>query len=277
MTTQKRNDEMVNLLRPDFFARSEPNASMVHYQGAIMSTCGLSGFWPMGPITSTPAGIFARDVACGYDLTATATPTFGYLYSATVTSLPPWVNFVAASSQYLTYGTDEMQHDVIGTETHISANERGLTIGGWFKFTSVPASIMGLISKWEQTIGNERAYRLYKSAANNIVFQVSNTGADSFTVTSAGTVTTNTWYHIYGRFDPSVEIAVFLDNVKTSNIVAIPASVFNSDEPLEIGRTDRGNYLDGKASMCQLNAAYLSDSIVSLLWEQSRVMYSREG
>ncbi len=275
MTTQRRNDELVNILRPDFFSRSEPNASWVHYQGAIMSTCGLSGFWPMSAVTKSPVGIFAKDVACGYDLTATAIPTFGYLLSATQTGLPPWIKFVSASSQYLTYGVDEIQHDVIGTETHISADERGLTIGGWFKFTTVPASIMGLISKWEQTIGNERAYRLYKSAANQIVFQVSNSGADSFTVTSSAAVVIDTWYHIYGRFDPSTEIAVFVDNVKAVNVAAIPASVFDSDEPLEIGRTDRGSYLDGRASMCQLNAAYLSDSIIEALWEQSRVMYSK--
>lgn len=277
MTTQKRNDELINLLRADFFARSEPNASWVHYQSAVQSTCGLQGFYPMSSVINTGT-IFARDIACGYDLTATNTPTFGYLSTATITALPPWCNFVAATSQYLTFGADDPQHDILGTETYISANERGLTVAGWFKFTTIPASVFGLISKW-YTVGDQRAYHLYKNAANNIVFQVSSLGTavTVFTVTSTGTVAADKWYFLAGRFDPSTTLDVFVDGVKTSNAVAIPAAIFNSDEPFQIGRTDRANYLDGKASMCQVNAAQLSDSIIQAQWEQSRVMYGKEG
>jgi hypothetical protein len=273
MTSQKRNDEMVNILRPDFFARNEPNASWVHYQSAIMSTCGLQGFWPMSTVINTGTH-YAMDNACYYPLTAHAYPTFGYLSTATITALPPWVNFVAANSQYLAYAADDPQHDIIGTEAYISANERGLTLGGWFKFTTVPASWFGLISKWWLT-GNDGAYCLLKSPANNIVFGVTTDGATSVAIASTTTIVANTWYHLYGRFDPSTEIAVFVDNVKTTLAAGIPATIFNADEPFAIGWADRGSYLDGKASMCHLNASYLSDSIIEVLWEQSRVMYGK--
>jgi hypothetical protein len=184
------------------------------------------------------------------------------------------VNFVAANSQYLAYAADDPQHDIIGTEAYISANERGLTLGGWFRFTTVPASPFGLITKWLGIV-SDAAYALYKTAANNIVFQITTDGFTTVSVVSTSTVAANIWYHLYGRFDPSTEIAVFVDNVKTTNAVGIPATIFNADEPFSIGWIDNANYLDGKASMCHLNASYLSDSIIEVLWEQSRVMYGK--
>ena len=274
--TQKRNAELVNNLRPDFFARAEPNASMVHYQGAIMSTCGLQGFWPMSTIINTGSH-YAMDNACYYPLTAHAYPTFGYLSTPTITALPPWVNFAAANSQYLEYAADDPQHDIIGNEAYIATDERGLTMGGWFKFSTIPASIFGLMGKWYISGGgvNEAAYSLIKTAANLITFQVTTDGSTVVSVTSTGAVAANIWYHIYGRFDPSKELAVFVDNVKFTNAVGPPATIFNSDEPFSIGWYNRANYDDGKASMCHLNASMLSDSIVEVLWETSRVMYGK--
>jgi hypothetical protein len=276
MTSQKRNDELANILRPDFFARAEPNASMVHYQSAILSTCGLQGFWPMSASINTGT-IYARDIACGYDLTLNSdygSPEFGYLSTVTITALPPWALFWTRDKDYMAYAADSPQHDIIGNETYISANENGLTIGGWFKFSDVPASWFGLISKW-WLAGNDAAYALEKSPGNGIVFSVTTDGATIVTIVSTTTVVANTWYHLYGRFDPSTEISVFVDNVKTTNAVGTPATVFNADEPLGIGWSNRANYLNGKASMCHLNASYLSDSIIELLWEQSRVMYGK--
>ena len=275
---QKRNDEMINILRPDFFARAEPNASLVHYQTAVMSTCALKGFFPMSVVHNVTPNIYVHDVAVDHDLLMTNTPTIGYLSTATVTALPPWINFVAANSQYLAAAADDSQHDILGTETYVSANERGLTIGGWFKFTTAPASIFGLISKWYSSPPgtNQAAYRLYKTAANTICFEVSpdGTAAAAVNATSTATVTTDIWYHLYGRFNPGVSVNVFVDTAITTTATAT-AAMFNSNEPLVIGRTNRANYLNGKCSMAQLNASQLSNSIVSLLYEQSRIMYSR--
>lgn len=276
MTTQRRNNEMVNLLRADFFGRSEPNASWVHYPGAITQLAGLRGYWPMSAQIVSGGNTYARDTVCGYNLAYTNTPTAGYLVSATQTALPPWVHFVAASTQYLTYAADDAQHDILGTDTTISANERGLTLGGWFKFDTVPASVMGLMSKW-LVAGNQCSYQLIKTAANNIAFEITADGSTVVTVTSAGTVVVDTWYFLAGRFDPSATLDVWIDNVKTSQAVAGTASIFNGTEPFQIGRTNQTNYFDGYASHCYLAAAQQSDAIINALWEQSRVMYGKGG
>ena len=280
MTAQIRNDEMKKLLEPEYFGKNEPNMSWVHYPGAILSTCGLQGFWPMSAAVDTGT-YYARDIATGINLTQVNGVTFGYLSTATVTALPPWAQFVAASSMYFST-PDNAQHDILGTETYISANERGLTVGGWFKFDTLNAGagLYGLISKWYAAgLINDRAYRLYKNAANNIVFEISSNGTagGAVSATSTATVTTGVWYHLYGRFKPATSVDVFVDNVKTSTVAGVPASVFDSTEPFQIGRTSRANYHDGKASMCHINAAQLSDAIINVLWEQSRVMYGREG
>jgi hypothetical protein len=65
--------------------------------------------------------------------------------------------------------------------------------------------------------------------------------------------------------------------VKTSNVALIPAAIFDSTEPLEIGRTDRANYLDGQVSNAFLTASQQTDSISLALWEHSRIMYNRDG
>jgi hypothetical protein len=280
MSTQLSNAELLNLIRQEYFARNEPNASWVHYQSAILSTCAVKGFWPMSILHFATPNIYMHDVAVDHDLALTGDGTFpqvGYLASATQTSLPPWCDFTAANLEYLTYGMDDSQHDITGLETYVSTNERGLTLGGWFKFTSVPASNMGLMSKWYATAVNQRAYHLTKDAANNIVFAVSSDGAVGtvVTVTSTGTVAADQWYHIYGRLDPGTSLDVFIDNVKTSAAAGVPASIFDSNEPFHIARYNRVSYLNGKASMCHLNAAQLSDSIIEALWEQSRVMYGK--
>lgn len=272
--TQKRNDELVNNLRPDFFARSEPNASWVHYQSAIMSTCALKGFWPMSILHWVNPNIYVHDAAVDHDLELINGPVMGYMTSATQTALPPWIFFNSANSQYLTHNLDDAQHDITGTEAYVFTNEQGLTLGGWFRFATVPASIFGLIGKW-YNVANQLGYVLYKTAGNLIRFSVTTDGVTQVSVDSAQTISAGVWYHLYGRFDPSTDLSVFVDGVKTTNAVGTPASVFNSNEPLQIGRADRTHYLNGYASMVQLNAAQLTDSIIKVLYEQSRVMYSK--
>jgi len=126
--------------------------------------------------------------------------------------------------------------------------------------------------------GGQKGYWLVKTAANNISFSISNSGADEFTATSTGTVTTGQWYFCVGRFDPSTTVDVFLDGVKDTNAVGIPAAVFNTNNAFRIGTQDATLLLlDGKVSNCFLCASQLSDSIITALWEQSRVMYGKEG
>ncbi len=260
MTVQKRNDEMVELLRADFFARYEPNASMVH-AALIEQICALHSYWPCSALHNDGNSVFITDLANGHDLTCENIPIFGY------DNLFPYVYF--HTNQYATYAHDP-QNTIRGNEAFV--NLPGLAIGGWFYWVDRTA-LQGMMSKWVQ-LGNLRAYRLYKDAAHHIVFEVSDDGtavaAHVNTVTSTGTVSNHAWYHIWGRFFPGIGVYVSLDNVTDSNLVAPVASIFNPNTPFTVARTDSANYLNGRISQLLMAGSWLTDSFVSVHWEQTR-------
>jgi hypothetical protein len=277
MTVQIRSDDMVELLRADFFARNEPNAAWSHSVSDHQLLPALRGFWPMSANHITANGVYIDDIACGYDLEMVNTP----LIEVFPLGLPPVCLFWAPNTQYLTYGADDLQHDILGTEATILTAQRGLTLGCWVRFTTLGA-LAGIMSKWEATIGNQRSYCIYKSAADQIVFAVSGNGAASVVVTSTAVIAVDTWYHVVGRFVPSTTLDVYVDAVRTSNAVGTPASLFDSTEPFQIGRVDRANYLSGRislawlaASCCWDSAAGTRDVLPWALYEHSKRMYNK--
>jgi hypothetical protein len=276
MATQIRNADMVDLLRADFFARNEPNASWSHAVSDHMLLPALRGFWPMSAnhaAVGQPISYYVDDIGCDYDLAVVNNP----LLRLGERGLPPTVQF--AGNNYLTYGAADLQHGILGTEANVLATQRGLSLGGWFKFTEL-AGVQGLISKWQSVISDERAYRLYKDATHHIVFEISDDGIVSNLVQSTGTVAINTWYHCVGRFVPSRALDVYIDAAPTTAATAMVA-IHNCTEPFEIGRTDRGNYFIGEASLCWLAASMAWDSNASTrgvipfaLFEHSKRMFN---
>lgn len=276
MVEQIRNSDLVALLRPDFFARNEPNASWSHAVSDHQLIPGLHAFWPCSAHHDTHVNVYVDDIACGYDLTMNNTPTL----QVWDLGLPPCVKFSSIATQYLEH-PDDGQFDILGTETHLLAAQRGLAMGGWFRFWST-AGTQALMSKWTAA-GNQRAYRMYKNAGNNIVFEVSNGGAIvDGTVTSAGTVAADTWYWICARFVPSTAMDIYIDSVRTTSVAAIPASIWHSNAVFNVARsnaTDPGNFYASlmwlAASRLWDNAAATRDVLPFALYEHSKRMYNK--
>jgi hypothetical protein len=225
---------------------------------------------------ATAGGIFVDDIACGYDLEMINTPKLllaGY-------GLAPCCLFTAANTEYLTYGADDIQHDILGTEATVIAAQRGLTIGIWVYFSTLGANV-GIFGKW-LSAGNQKSYLIYKNNADQLQFYVSGDGAAQVVVTNIPAVTASTWYHVVGRFVPSTSLDIFVDGVRTSNAVGIPAALFNSNQPLEMGRVDGANYLNGflslgwlSASTCWGGVAATRDVIPWALYEHSKRMFNK--
>jgi len=278
MTENIRNDSMTELLRADFFARNEPNAAWSHTVSDHLLLPALRGFWPMSAHHVTAQSAFVDDIACGFDLGMINAP---YLGIRTYT-LAPTCGFTAPQSRYLTYGADNVQHDIVGTETIVPANNRGLTLGCWVFFDAL-GSEEGLIAKM-LTAGNQLSYWLYKSAADQIVFSISSLGtpASTVSVTSTATIAAGIWYHIIGRFVPSTALDVYVDSVRTTNAVGVPASLFDSTQPLEMGRIDGGSYITGFlslawlcASRCWDNQTGTRDVLPFALYEHSKRLFNK--
>ena len=263
MTAQIRNAPNVTLLAADFQARYEPQFSLAIVESLHCQLQGLRAFWPMGPNTAVGTNYHASDVASSYDIKTENNPLFSRY------NLAPYVDFVAASSQYLEY-LDITQFQIQGNEPFIA--NPGLTLGGWFwcDAASMGAAV-GYMAKYN-AVGNQQAYELYKGATDFPTFGISTDGINNVYAIHTTVQIVGTWNHIVGRFTPSTELAIFLNGVKITNVVAIPATIFNSTASLRIGDI-RATYLDGRASQCFICAAWLSDAQIGMLYQAARPMF----
>lgn len=262
MTVQKRNDAMVNLLRADFQGRYEPQFALANAQSLFTSLPGLRGQWFMSG-TDSNGDVF--DISgVGKTLTNVNTVTFDN------DSLVPYAQFVAANSEYLER-TDEADLDISGTEAFIVNN--GLTLGGWF-YNDTLTNGQTYIGKLIDT--TNESYRLGSSAGSPspIFFLISDDGINAEFVVG-DSVTAGMWHFIVGRFIPSSEIAIFINNSKDTAITAM-ASLFNSSANFRIGANDGANprFLDGRAAFCFLCASALPDFMISNLFHQTKAMFN---
>jgi len=272
---QKRNAELVDILRPDFQARYEPNFAMGNAVALFQSIPGLRYFWPMS--TMHGAGIapsYPEDLSGGgRDLTNIGPCLFGY------DDLAPYV-LADGINDYLTRA-DEIGLDVTGTEGYVQPAYRGLTYGGWFKIAdALPIGFFSAImSKYDTTI-NQKSYQMYINAATSVVtgrISRDGTGGTVNTIVSTYTLTQNQWHFIIMRFDPSTELAIMVDGSqnKDSLVAGVQASIFNSTTQLDIFAYNNGTagYLNAYGSLCFISGMFLSDSIIDVLYQQTRALF----
>ncbi len=261
MTVQKRNDAMVNLLRSDFQGRYEPQFALANAQSLFTSLPGLRGLWFMSG-TDSNGDVF--DISgVGKTLTNNNIVTFDN------DSLVPYGQFIRANSKYLER-VDEADLDISGTEAFIVDN--GLTLGGWFRHDSTGAVAQGYLTKWGDTPNS--AYFLIKNTNEQVVFSMSDDGTNVSNVFSA-VITAGVWRFCVGRFIPSSEVAVFVNNVKVTAATA-RASIFNSSANFRVGSTNAvtTRFLDGRAAFCFLCASALPDFMISNLFHQTKAMFN---
>lgn len=227
---------------------------------------GLVGLWPMSSVQRSTGNCY--DISGqGRTLTYNGNPVYDY------ENLTPFIS-LDGTGDYLRRA-DETDLDITGTETIFPADKRGLTLGGWYRFDN-SGNAEHILAK-DGAVGN-RSYFLQKNNTDNPTFFVSVDGTALTSIISAETIPVDTWTFIVGRFDPSTELKIFTSIggvlVKEINTTSIPASIFNSTAGFNLGRRDNNtNLMTGDASIQFLSANYLSDSIISGLFEQERILY----
>lgn len=264
-TVQEQNAELVALMSAYFWGRNESNVAWRHAVSSILALPALRAFWPMSSVDYTVASR-TRDIAGGgYHLSDNNTPVFGY------DQLAPHVEFDGVN-QYLSRADGGAANwaDITGIEAYVAAAQRGLTLGGWFYF-DVLGTTATLLSKWGA--GGQQSYLLQRQAANTARFAV-HSGA-VFASSGVIPVVTSTWYFMVGRFIPSTEVNIFVNDNASPVVAGIPAALADSTIGFSVGaRAVPSDYLDGRASLCFLCAAALSDSIISALFHQTRKLYN---
>lgn len=233
---------------------------------------GLVGFWPMSSVQ--------RSTGQAYDLSGQARHlTYNGNAQYTIyNDIIPYIN-LDGTGDYLSRA-DETDLDIQGNETIYAAGVRGLTLGGWFWLDALTGGTVtrGFINKF-LTTGSQRSYTLILTTAtpqDGVRFAVSQTGSATLAgVNSVETLATGAWYFLVGRFVPSVSVDVYVNGSKTSETASIPSSVFASTAAFEIGRFNENSsaILAGRATLCFVCANALPDTLISMLYEQSRKLF----
>lgn len=270
-------DELVSQLYGEFQHRAEPQFAWKSLVSSFMAIPGLRGLWPMSSIAYTGTDR-VRDVSGqGNHLTEAFTPQYGY---DAANSLIPVSGF-NGTNEYLRRADGGAGNwaDILGTETYILPSQRGLTLGGWYKFDRL-ATTEYLIAKLVSPA--QFSYRILKYNTNLPSFAISTTGvALTTTVTSTIAINTSRWFFVIGRFLPGSSVDIFVSNAADNKLTLTQqatkdAAIFSSTAPFTIAAQGTPTlYFGGCTSIQFLAASALSDALIKQLYEQSRALFNR--
>lgn len=235
------------------------------FYGSYFGLAGLRGLWLPGSADNTGA-VYDRS-GQGRTLTYNGNPTIGVH-----NNLVPYYDYDGTGDFHSR--ADEAGLDILGTETYIATALRGLTLGGWFYWSSaVKAGDNGLVSKY-LSAGNQKSYVLYTNGGDSEARMiVSVDGITGTEVDSTIVLTTGKWYFIWGRFVPSTSLAVSVNNNANINTSTIPASIFNSTAAFNIAGFGGGSVNNCRCALAFLCASALSDELLTYLWYRGRVLF----
>jgi hypothetical protein len=224
----------------------------------------LRGLWMMSTVDS--GGLVYDASGLTQTLSQANTPTYG------VQGLVPYVNLDVNQALYR---TDEANLSMTGALTQLT----------WIQFHTDMTGIADYFYSKYLELGDNCSYMLYKPATNKFTFGVSDNGkgiggANWFTVDDVGVnYVINKWFFVVGRYTPSTEVALFVNNHTTrvlnkyTNVTTIPASIKDGTAELAIGRGNGTNYHDGYVAVSALCAAALSDTTIKALFAHSRALF----
>lgn len=213
---------------------------------------GLRGYWPMSVVDFL--GNAKDHSGASSDLARVGSPQFGYDGDAYVQC--------GVGSDYLAGSTSAQT--VTGLEAWIDPNIRGLTVGCWVKVGASPAANAGLVTKWG--LSTTRSYQLAWRADNSVLFGVTAAGTTA-TLVLSDVSGIGVWTYIVGRFTPSTELAVFVNQAKSVNTTSIPSSIFTGTSIFEIARVGATapGILEAKFRDAFLCQAILTDAEIESL------------
>ena len=250
--TTSLNPEMIRALATAFPRLSAPATSWGNVISNHLLLRHLRGYWPFTSVDEN------GDV---YDLSGQGRVlTNNNAVPFASAGLMTYADFTPGSNHYFSRA-DEAGLSITGA----------LTVGGWFWLDTLASGAdQGLIGKYD-TAGNDRSYQLrFLDATNLFIFVVSVDGTATTIVTFPTSPVINTWYHVVGRYTPSTTIDIYVNGVKATNAVAIPAALDDNVSAFEIGAMSAGGArLDGRASHCFLCADDLEDYFIKALFWHS--------
>jgi hypothetical protein len=212
----------------------------------------------------------ALDVSgLGNHLSMTGTPDFEY------SGIAPNCHYSGIGQWHsITDAASSNAFDIIGNETYSSAAFRGLSLGAWVWFDDSASINEHIIAKWD-IAGNQRAYRLLRTAAGVLQAETSGNGIASTAATGTTTVTQDTWHHVALTHDPGTLISVYLDGTLEDTTAAPALTIHDSTAPFTIAADSSGAApLDGRLSLVWISTLLLSAVNIRCHREATRAVYN---
>lgn len=256
---QKAPDEMREVLSP-FFAKSNHHHGIP--MGLYLGLPGLVGFWPMSSVQRSTGAVY--DISNqSRTLTYNGNPTFN-IYN----NIVPYID-LDGTGDYLSRA-DETDLDILGTESIYASSVRGLTVGAWV-WDTAKTNLARYVSKGASSNYNHLVYL----STDNPSFSVSNDGATLVgTIASSVAISASTWYFVTGRFTPSTETAIFVNDTKSTNTTSIPASLFNGTAAFVVGGQSGGvNLMTGRVALVFLCANALPDDLIYRIYYHTKGLF----
>jgi hypothetical protein len=260
------NEQIIQLLNDTQRQLSEiyiPELPGRQLVGVFQDLPGIVGIWYTGNVQRSTGNIYDSSRQ-GRTMTYTGNPVFNYTDNGIA-----YVAFDGTGDYFIR--TDETDLDILGTESW--AGRRGLTQYVIFRTSDVtPAANMLLFGKNSGAGG--RAYYIILLTTGILSALVSVDGTATVSVSSTATLSNNTWYIVGFSYVPSTSLTINVNGTVDTNLVGVPASIFNSSAGLTIGATAIPNlYLTGDISLCALYANSHSEAIMGSVFQQIRSLY----
>lgn len=268
---QTRPNELVDILRPDLQHRNDPQFAAKTLTSAFLHLYGNRGVWYGGDVD--------EQLNC-YDLTKQGRTMYrnADVELAVMNDIVCSLRFnPGAPADDRLFRADEPGLSITGTETYVPANRRGLTLGGWWRYSSVGTIYTGMMGKWD--VGDESYVLTVDNASKAALFVENSVGAND-NIVSDVTLTTDRWWYVEGVLDVAdAKLRIHVGDSRDQYVVKEKATavvdIADTDDFFCIGnyRMNANTGLYGWMSICHLAAAQSDEAELRWVWEQTRAMY----
>ena len=167
-------------------------------------------------------------------------------------------------------------NDYIDISNTSALNPPVMSISAWFNLSTLVTN-QNIISKGYTSLASpyiSYTLKMYDLSPYNTIQMQASIGGTIYLVTSATTLTTNTWYSVVGTYDGNI-FKLYINGVQDANTTSISGSITSYNTPVQVGRwgTQGSQYLNGKVALAQIYNRALSATEVQQNFNALRGRY----
>ena len=265
---QKRNDEMVDLLSPEFMSRNEEATARIAMLPMAINLPGLRGLWMYGSIDETSQVFDHSEQNRTLSVQANGSIAFGNH------GCKPYVESSGSANNYLRRA-DEAGLDLTDE----------ISVYSWVWFDLDPSGFQLYFCKWRETTPGQRSWYLARNSSGQAVFKVEDNVGSAATLnnTVAPIVPKEQWTFNAGTMKLSTgDMDIFTSGLDGNgkqrlyqrSATAVRNNLANSNADLTQFADGNGlSRLDGRLAFTAIYAAKHEDYMVQQFYEFTKSLF----